>query len=230
MSCSVCYNFEKGGFIMKIEMGQTKPENFKEHWPAQYEVFHHFEYACGIPSILFAITTRKENGKPNVCFSGWSSFSGDGNGFYTIIPGMLHHTHTYHNILRNGEFVINFIGKDYFDSCIKTINDNSDDADEISAGGFTEEQASSIDCPRLKEAFLSLECKLEKNIPMSDLSSIFIGKVVHIAADENYADGIDGKYEDTGFMLNIHSPKDLKTGEGKSSAVAVCKIVRINEE
>ncbi len=215
---------------MKIEIGKTKPENFKEHWPGQYEVFHHFEYACGIPSILFAITTRKENGKPNVSFSGWSSFSGDGSGFYAVMPGMLHHTHTYSNILRSGEFVINFINKDYFDFCIKTINDNADDTDEISAGGFTEEQSTSIDCPRLKEAFLSLECKLEKDIPMSEISSIFVGKVVHMAADENYANGIDEKYGENGFMLNIHSPKSLMTGEGKSSAVAVCKIMRINKE
>ena len=215
---------------MKIEIGNQKPENFKTYWDGQYDIFSHFEYACGIPSVLFAITTRKENGKPNVNFSGWSSFSGDGKGFYAVMPGVLHHTHTYKNIMRTREFVINFISKDYFDNCIETIKQNHDDADEIAAGGFTGEQAVSVDCPRLKEAFLSLECKLEKDVPMTELSSIFIGKVIHIAADENYANGLDGKYEDNGFMLNIHAPKNLKTGEGKPSAVAVCKIVRVNEE
>jgi len=215
---------------MKIEIGEKRPDNFKEYWSGQYDIFSHFEYACGIPSILFAITTLKENGKPNVNFSAWSSFSGDGKGFYSVMPGMLHHTHTYKNIMRTKEFVINFINKDYFDNCIETINQNNDEADEILAGGFTEEKAMSVDCPRLKEAFLSLECKLEKDIPMTELSSIFVGKVIHIAADENYANGLDGKYEDNGFMLNIHAPKNLKTGEGKPSAVAACKIVRINEE
>jgi len=97
---------------MKIEIGEKRPENFVQYWEGQYDIFHHFEYACGIPSVLFAITTRKENGKSNV----------------------------------------------------------------------------------------------------------------------NYANGLDGKYEDNGFMLNIHAPKSLKTGEGKPSAVAVCKIVRINED
>ena len=215
---------------MKIEIGEKRPDNFKEYWSGQYNIFSHFEYACGIPSILFAITTLKENGKPNVNFSAWSSFSGDGKGFYSVMPGMLHHTHTYKNIMRTKEFVINFINKEYFDNCIETINQNGDETNEILAGGFTEEKAASIDCPRLKEAFLSLECKLEKDIPMTELSSIFVGKVIHIAADENYANGLDGKYEDNGFMLNIHAPKNLKTGEGKPSAVAVCKIVKINEE
>ena len=144
---------------MKYEIGEKRPENFMEYWPGQYDIFHHFEYACGIPSILFAITTLKENGKSNVNFSAWSSFSGDGKGFYVVMPSVLHHTHTYKNILRTGEFVINFISKDFFDSCIETINQN-DDADEILAGGFTEEKAMSVECPRLKEAFLSLECKL----------------------------------------------------------------------
>ncbi|MCL2085270.1 MAG: flavin reductase [Oscillospiraceae bacterium] len=128
------------------------------------------------------------------------------------------------------EFVINFISKDYFDNCIETIRQNQEETDEILAGGFTEEKAASVDCPRLKEAFLSLECRLEKDIPMTDVSSVFISKVIHIAADKAYANGLDGKYEDNGFMLNIHAPKNLKTGEGKPSAVAVCKIVRVNEE
>jgi len=218
--------------IMKIEIGEKRPENFKEYWPGQYEIFHRFEYACGIPSVLFAITTRKENGKPNVNFSGWSSFSGDGKGFYAVMPGMLHHTHTYKNILRTGEFVINFINKNYYDACIATINENSDDIDEIAAGGFTEEKAETVDCPRLKEAFLSLECRLEKDVALceDDKSSVLIGRVVHIAADESYANGLDEKYGDNGFMLYIHAPKNLKTGEGKPSALAVCKIARVNEE
>jgi len=215
---------------MKIEIGEKRPENFVQYWEGQYDIFHHFEYACGIPSVLFAITTRKENGKPNVNFSGWSSFSGDGKGFYAVMPGMLHHTHTYKNIMRTKEFVINFISKDYFDNCIETIHQNQEETDEILAGGFTEEKAVSVDCPCLKEAFLSLECKLEKDIPLTDVSSVFISKVIHIAADEEYANGLDGKYEDNGFMLNIHAPKNLKTGDGKPSAVAVCKIVRVNQE
>ena len=66
---------------MKIEIGESGPDNLKEYWPGQYSVFHRLEYACGIPSVLFAITTRKENGRPNVNFHGWSSFTGDVGGF-----------------------------------------------------------------------------------------------------------------------------------------------------
>jgi len=217
---------------MKIEISENRPEYFKENWPGQYDVFSHFEFACGIPSALFAITTLKENGKPNVSFNAWSSFTGDGSGFYAVIPSMLHRTHTYKNILRTGEFVINFINKDYFDACKATISDNDDETDEFEVGNFTKEQAGTVSCPRIKEAFLCLECKLEKEIALNEkaVSSIMIGRVQHIAAQEEYAKGIDGKYGDDGFMLNIHNPYDLVTGEGKGSAVAVLKVVRRNED
>ena len=38
---------------------------------------------------------------------------------------------------------------------------------------------------------------------------------MHIAAQEAYAEGIDAKYGDDGFMFNLHAPKNLITGEGK---------------
>lgn len=213
---------------MKIEIGNQKPENFKIYWDGQYDIFSHFEYACGIPSILHAITTVKENGKPNVNFNAWSTFSGDGGGFFAILP-LLRHTHTYKNIQRTGEFCVGFIGKDYFDACIATIRDNGDDTDEIAAGGFTAETAKTVAVPRLAEAFLTLECKLEKEVECGNLALV-IGKVNHIAMLKGFAGSIDGKYEENGFMLNIHAPKNLTTGEGQASAVAVCKVIRVNED
>lgn len=85
---------------MKIEIGEKRPENFAEYWPGQYDIFHHLEYAWGIPNILFAITTRKENGKANVNFHAWSSFSGDGKGFYAVVPGVLHHSPDKRSVFR----------------------------------------------------------------------------------------------------------------------------------
>lgn len=216
---------------MKLEIGERRPENFAEHWPGQYEVFSHFEYAAGIPSVLHAVTTLKENGKPNVNFNFSGCFTGDGDGHFAVIP-LYQHSHTYRNILRTGEFVVNFFGKAYFDACIATIQKNGDEEDEFKAGGFHPERAQTVGCPRMREAFLSLECKLERELDLSGSgrAALLIGRVTHIAADAEYATGIDGKYGEDGFMLNIHSPKNLATGEGTASAVAVCKIVRVNEE
>ena len=51
---------------MKIEIGKDFPKYFKPSYPEEFELFSHFEVTAGIPTVLFAITTWKENGKPNV--------------------------------------------------------------------------------------------------------------------------------------------------------------------
>ena len=53
---------------MKVEIGRTFPANFKALYPEEFELFSHFEVTAAIPTVLFAITTWQENGKPNVCF------------------------------------------------------------------------------------------------------------------------------------------------------------------
>ena len=49
---------------MKIEIGKDFPQYFKPAYPEEFELFSHFEVTAGIPTVLFAITTWKENGKP----------------------------------------------------------------------------------------------------------------------------------------------------------------------
>ena len=61
---------------MKYEFGAEKPEQFRQYWPGQYDFLSYMEYACAIPQPLFAITTRKADGKPNINFHSWSCFQG----------------------------------------------------------------------------------------------------------------------------------------------------------
>lgn len=213
---------------MKIEIGERRPENFEALWPGQYDVFSHLDFACGIPSAMFAVTTLKENGKPNVSLGAWASFTGSGEGFYALLPGIMPHTHTYHNIRRTGQFVVNFISQTYYDGCVATIHSNADDADEVAVGGFTREDAKTVNCPRLAEAFLCLECTLEQEVPLGSGGKhpLLIGRVRHVAALPAYAHGLDEKYGAEGFMLNINEPINLETGKIQPSGVAVCNIVR----
>ena len=53
---------------MKIRIGKERPVHFREEYPGQFEIVSHMECAAGVPQVLFAITTWKQNGKPNVCF------------------------------------------------------------------------------------------------------------------------------------------------------------------
>ncbi len=211
---------------MKIEIGDSKPDNFIDRWPGEFRIFSHFEMALGIPHNLFLITTVKENGKPNACFQSWSSFSGDSGGYFAITP-LVRTTHTYHNILRTREFCINFINASYFDACYQTITNNSEDTDEIAAGGFTAEPASCINVPRIREAFLSLECTLHSETDLSGkgITSLIIGKVIWAAVEDDYINGA-GKYGKDGFMLYLYDLQDFSSGDQGQRNVASLNILR----
>ncbi len=73
---------------MKIEIEKDFPQYFKPAYPEEFELFSHFEVTAGIPTVLFAITTWKENGKPNVCFHSWSCFHGDKTAFFAVVGNL----------------------------------------------------------------------------------------------------------------------------------------------
>ena len=61
-----------------------------------------------MPQALFAITTWKENGLPNLCPHAWTCFHGDRTAFFACMGNLYRHTHTYQNILRDKCFCLNF--------------------------------------------------------------------------------------------------------------------------
>ena len=67
-----------------------------------------------------------------------------------------------------------------------TINEN--DIDELEAVGLTAESSKIITTPRIKEAFLSFECKLESVTDLSGkgMNALIIGRVVNAGVDENH--------------------------------------------
>ena len=52
---------------MEYKIGADRPAHFQAEWPEQFDIFSHLEFACGIPQLLFAVTTYKPGGVPNVC-------------------------------------------------------------------------------------------------------------------------------------------------------------------
>ena len=211
---------------MKIEIGSSKPDNFIDRWDGEFRIFSHFEMALGIPHSLFLITTLKENGKPNACFQSWSSFSGDEGGYFALTP-LVRTTHTYRNILRTREFCINFISARYFDACYETIRNNTEETDEIAAGGFTAEEGSCIRSPRIREAFMSLECALQSESDLSGrgITALIIGRVLSAAVDEDYINGAR-KYGQDGFMYYLYDLQDFASGDQGERKVASLNILR----
>lgn len=215
---------------MKIEIGTTFPPHFKPSYPEEFELFSHFETTAGIPTVLFAITTWKENGKPNVCFHAWSCFHGDRTAFFAVMGNLYQHTHTYANIQREKCFCINFLPISMYDQLIHTIHCNDLEEDEFAAGGFTLDHGKAVHVPVIREAFVTMECTLKdiQDLSGAGITSMVTGQVQHISVEEEYARGYEKRYKSSGYMLLIPAPQDLITGEPGQSAIATVNIERLD--
>jgi flavin reductase (DIM6/NTAB) family NADH-FMN oxidoreductase RutF len=213
---------------MKRTIGLSRPDSFKPEWPGQYDLFSHFEFACGIPQVLYAITTYKQNGLPNVCPHAWSTFVGGKDGYFAVLGGLMERTHTYHNILRGKCFCINFLPPSYYDALLYSISNNEEETDEFAVCGFSAAPCETIAAPSISESFLTLECELtEETKAVSGALSLLIGKALCASFLEGYASGIDKKYGKEGFAFNIHSPIDLETGICDRVGLATLQIDRV---
>ena len=211
---------------MKIEIGADFPQYFKPSYPEEFELFHHFEVTAGIPTVLFAVTTWKENGMPNVCFHSWSSFHGDKTAFFAVMGNLYQHTHTYKNIQRGKCFGINFLPISYYDRLVDTIRHNNSEDNEFEVGGFTLINGKTIHAPMIKEAFINMECKLKeiRDLSGAGITAMIIGQVQHISVEKEYAQGYKKRYEKDGFMMLVPAPQDLVTGNPNQSAIATVHI------
>ena len=211
---------------MKIEIGKEFPGYFKSLYPEEFQLFSHFETTAAVPGALFAITTWKEDGKPNVCLHSWSCFHGDKTAFFAVMGNLYQHTHTYANILRERCFCVNFLPISCYDRLTETIFHNEYDSDEFQTGDFTLEEARSIHAPVIREAFLTMECTLRdvQDLSGAGMAAMVIGKVEHMSVEEDYAQGYAKRYGEEGFMMLVPSPQNLVTGEPDLSAIGTVKI------
>ena len=214
---------------MKMELNK-KPDKFNEIWPGQYEIFSWMEYVTAIPQPIFLITTYKENQIPNACLHAWSTFSGEGENYYTIIS-ILKNTHTYKNILEENEFCLNFPDYRYIELCFKTIKNNELNINEIENSGFTIENSKEINTPRIKECFLNMECTFEwqKDYFNDSKWVVICGKIINIAMEEDrLKKGLNGRYSDLGYIYNIHSPKNPINGKSCEDEIGKIEIFKKN--
>ena len=213
---------------MKIEIGTEFPAYFRPSYPEEFELFSHFEVAAGIPTVLFAITTWKANGKPNVCFHAWSCFHGDKTAFFAVMGGLYQYTHTYANIQRERCFCLNFLPVGAYDRLVNTIRRNEMEDDEFKTGGFTLSEGKTIHAPRIGEAFLNMECVAQeiRDLSGAGITAMVTGRVQHVSVEQADAQGYERRYGKEGFMMLIPAPQDLVTGAPNPSAIATTKIER----
>ncbi len=171
---------------MKHEIGIAQPDSLVEDWPGKYEAFSWLEYVVTVPNPIFLVTTRKPNGAPNANLHAWGLLTGDQD-HYTSLLAILTITHTCQNILREGEWCLNYPSFTHFPECFETIYQNHTSNDEISDAGFTIEPSQTVQAPRIAECPINVECRLEWNHPLAEGSrwQVLAGKVLNVAVDES---------------------------------------------
>jgi flavin reductase (DIM6/NTAB) family NADH-FMN oxidoreductase RutF len=200
---------------MKKEFSEM-PNTFKEVWKGEFEGFSWQDFLTAIPSPLFVVTSYKSNGKENACMQSWSTFVGDKGEFICIIGAVSKRGHLYQTLKETGCCVLNFPSRDIIEKCMETIKNNKFDDDEITKSGLTAEKAVSVYAPRIKECFLNIECEyLWEHEHFENSRDITIAlRTKHICMDSNKLDeNKKGRYGKTGYMYNIHSPRNPETGE-----------------
>lgn len=216
---------------MKREISITQPEYLIEDWPGKYEIFSWLEYIVTVPNPIYIITTRKANGAPNANLQSWGLLIGE-RGNYSSVLALLDQTHTYDNILREGEWCVCFPSFRHYLQCFETIKLNAADNDEITEAGFTVEAARFVQAPRIAECPVNLECRLEWHRPLCEESRwhLFTGRVLHLAMDEAMMvpDPVE-RMRAMALMYNVRSTINPLTGEqyGPNTLGLLSKVEKI---
>jgi flavin reductase (DIM6/NTAB) family NADH-FMN oxidoreductase RutF len=200
---------------MKQEISITQPGYLVEDWPGKYDVFSWLEYIVTVPNPIFLVTTRKANGAPNANLNSWGFLIGE-KGNYSSLVALLDNSHTYGNILREGEWCVCFPSFQHYHQCFETIRLNAPDNDELTDAGFTVELPKTVQAPRIAECSVNLECRLEWHHPLYENSRwhLFAGRVSHLAVDESVMvpDPVE-RMRIMGLMYNVRSTVHPMTGE-----------------
>ena len=170
---------------MKHYFTHDKPDCLIEDWPGKYETFSWLEFGITVPNPIYIVTSLKEGDIPNANIQSWGLLLGEGNSNHFLLA-MLKHHHTYRNIMRTGEWCVNYISKEWLRQACETIKQNGEETDELAASGLTAMPSKIIRVPAITESTVALECVLAWERPLVDgsLWSLLCGEIAQIAIDD----------------------------------------------
>jgi flavin reductase (DIM6/NTAB) family NADH-FMN oxidoreductase RutF len=147
--------------------------------------------ALVIPRPIAWISTWSENGVANCApFSFFNLVSEDpplcAIGINTRSDGQL--KDTVGNIRRTGEFVLNLVDERLAKAMRVTGHEFPADVSEFEMAGLTPVASSRVQHPRIAQAAASLECVVNRLVPINSHQELVIGEVVHLHAREGIID------------------------------------------
>jgi len=133
------------------------------------------------PRIVVLVTTVDEKGRINAApfsFCGPVSFDPP-----MLWLGVRSFQHTYQNIKKTGEFVVNTVSEDFTQKAVYCEKNYPYGVNELEKEGLHWYDSKIVKPPRVKEARVHLECKFIKEVETGDHIMI-IGKVVAADAED----------------------------------------------
>ena len=172
---------------MKIDFPVKPPADVRPGWDGQFQIFSWYNFVVNIPTAVYIITTRKENGLPNAQLNAWGMLLGSGVEPKFIMQ-VMNGSDTLRLVKANREFVVNFPSMDLREQFRKTTTHYPDEVDEITTSGLTPEACTFVDAPAVKECYAWLECTLDWTRPVevdAPVNTLVMSIVVHAAVEED---------------------------------------------
>ena len=180
-----------------------------------------------VPRPIAFVSTQSKNGKNNV--APFSYFNGVCSKPPTIMFAPARRgwdgeeKDTLINIRDTEEFVVNIVSESFAEKMVMCATDFDSDVDEFEISGLNTADSQKIKPPRVKEAKISFECKLNQIVEIGDGSAgsgfVVIGTIVLFHIDDDI-------YDNGRILLNQLEPLGRLAGNWYTRLTDTLKIVR----
>ncbi len=180
-----------------------------------------------VPRPIAFVSTQSKDGKNNV--APFSYFNGVCSKPPTIMFAPARRgwdgeeKDTLINIRDTEEFVVNIVSESFAEKMVMCATDFDSDVDEFEISGLNTADSQKIKPPRVEEAKISFECKLNQIIEIGDGSAgsgfVVIGTIVLFHIDDDI-------YDNGRILLNQLEPLGRLAGNWYTRLTDTLKIVR----
>ena len=180
-----------------------------------------------VPRPIAFVSTQSKNGKNNV--APFSYFNGVCSKPPTIMFAPARRgwdgeeKDTLINIRDTEEFVVNIVSESFAEKMVMCATDFDSDVDEFEISGLNTADSQKIKPPRVEEAKISFECKLNQIVEIGDGSAgsgfVVIGTIVLFHLDDNI-------YDNGRILLNQLEPLGRIAGNWYTRSTDTLEIVR----
>tara|TARA_Y100000588_G_scaffold49429_2_gene46571 strand:- start:33 stop:653 length:621 start_codon:yes stop_codon:yes gene_type:complete len=180
-----------------------------------------------VPRPIAFVSTQSKNGKNNV--APFSYFNGVCSKPPTIMFAPARRgwdgeeKDTLINIRDTEEFVVNIVSESFAEKMVMCATDFDSDVDEFEISGLNTTDSQKINPPRVEEAKISFECKLNQIVEIGDGSAgsgfVVIGTIVLFHIDDDI-------YDNGRILLNQLEPLGRIAGNWYTRITDTLKIAR----